>query len=244
MTDILMPQLGETVTEGTITKWYKHVGDAVAADEALFEVSTDKVDTDVPSPVAGVIDEILASEGATIAVGGVIARVGGAGAGSSVPGPALTTAPPVNVVVAPPVVAAPPLAPTPLNCAAHSRWRCDDSGRARRVPRRLVRPPTVARRWRRSPSAPATRAMMLFCRRWCADSSASTVSTLEPSRVAGWGVGSPEPMLRRPFNRIELARQRSPRQGFPAQRVCQPWRRRSTSRRRRPPRLVLRLRCR
>ena len=52
-----MPQLGETVTEGTITKWYKQVGDAVAADEALFEVSTDKVDTDVPSPVAGTVTE-------------------------------------------------------------------------------------------------------------------------------------------------------------------------------------------
>ena len=64
-----MPQLGETVTEGTITKWYKQVGDAVAADEALFEVSTDKVDTDVPSPVAGTVTEIVAPEGATIPVG-------------------------------------------------------------------------------------------------------------------------------------------------------------------------------
>ena len=84
-----MPQLGETVTEGTITKWYKQVGDAVAADEALFEVSTDKVDTDVPSPVAGTVTEIVAAEGATIPVGALIARVGDAAEapGSAAPAP-------------------------------------------------------------------------------------------------------------------------------------------------------------
>ena len=57
MADVTLPQLGETVTEGTITQWFKQVGDAVAADEPLFEVSTDKVDTEVPSPVAGVLSE-------------------------------------------------------------------------------------------------------------------------------------------------------------------------------------------
>ena len=58
MADVTMPQLGETVTEGTITKWFKQVGDDVKADEPLFEVSTDKVDTEVPSPVAGVLQSI------------------------------------------------------------------------------------------------------------------------------------------------------------------------------------------
>ena len=58
MADITMPQLGESVTEGTITQWFKAVGDSVAVDELLFEVSTDKVDTEVPSPVAGVLSEI------------------------------------------------------------------------------------------------------------------------------------------------------------------------------------------
>ena len=58
-----MPQLGETVTEGTITKWHKQVGDAVAEDEVLFEVSTDKVDSEVPSPVSGTVTEILVPEG-------------------------------------------------------------------------------------------------------------------------------------------------------------------------------------
>jgi pyruvate dehydrogenase E2 component (dihydrolipoamide acetyltransferase) len=74
--DITMPQLGETVTEGTITKWFKQVGDAVAADEVLFEVSTDKVDSEVPSPAAGTLTEILVPEGETVEVGAVLARVG------------------------------------------------------------------------------------------------------------------------------------------------------------------------
>ena len=76
MADISLPQLGETVTEGTITRWFKKVGESIAADEPLFEVSTDKVDTEVPSPVAGVVLEIRAAEGDTVAVGTVIAVVG------------------------------------------------------------------------------------------------------------------------------------------------------------------------
>ena len=71
MVDVTMPQLGETVTEGTVTRWFKQVGDEVALDEALFEVSTDKVDTEVPSPVAGVLSEILANEGDLVEVGQV-----------------------------------------------------------------------------------------------------------------------------------------------------------------------------
>ena len=63
MADITMPQLGETVTEGTITKWFKKVGDQVAEDEVLFEVSTDKVDSEVPSPAAGYLAEILVAGG-------------------------------------------------------------------------------------------------------------------------------------------------------------------------------------
>ncbi|MGM1030015.1 MAG: 2-oxoglutarate dehydrogenase, E2 component, dihydrolipoamide succinyltransferase [Actinomycetota bacterium] len=78
-TDITLPALGESVTEGTITRWLKAVGDEVAVDEPIVEVSTDKVDTEVPSPVAGTITEILAAEDDTVDVGAVIARVGGAG---------------------------------------------------------------------------------------------------------------------------------------------------------------------
>jgi 2-oxoglutarate dehydrogenase E2 component (dihydrolipoamide succinyltransferase) len=75
-----MPQLGETVTEGTITKWHKQVGDTVAEDEVLFEVSTDKVDSEVPSPVSGTVTEILVLEGETVSVGSKLAVIGGDGA--------------------------------------------------------------------------------------------------------------------------------------------------------------------
>ena len=78
MADVTMPQLGETVTEGTITQWFKNVGDPVAMDEILFEVSTDKVDSEVPSPVAGVLTEILAAEGDVVEVGQILCRVGDA----------------------------------------------------------------------------------------------------------------------------------------------------------------------
>ncbi len=105
MADVTLPQRGETVTEGTITRWFKKVGDTVAADEALFEVSTDKVDTEVPSPVAGVVVEIRAAEGETVPVGAVIAVVGAADAA---PAPAPVVEAPAPVVETPaPVVEAP-----------------------------------------------------------------------------------------------------------------------------------------
>lgn len=93
MTDVLMPQLGETVTEGTITRWTKGVGDAVAADEVLFEVSTDKVDSEVPSPAAGTIVEILVQEGETADVGSKLAVIGEAGAAPAPSAPAATPEP-------------------------------------------------------------------------------------------------------------------------------------------------------
>jgi len=80
MTAVKMPQLGETVIEGTILKWLKQEGDQVALDEPLFEISTDKVDTEVPSPIAGTLTEIKVNEGDTVQVGEVIAVVGDAGA--------------------------------------------------------------------------------------------------------------------------------------------------------------------
>jgi pyruvate dehydrogenase E2 component (dihydrolipoamide acetyltransferase) len=79
-----MPQLGETVTEGTITKWHKRVGDPIAEDEVLFEVSTDKVDSEVPSPVTGTVTEVLVQEGETVSVGTKLAVIGQAGATSAV----------------------------------------------------------------------------------------------------------------------------------------------------------------
>src|SRR5207248_10661229 len=94
MADITMPQLGETVTEGTITKWFKNVGDPVAADEVLFELSTDKVDSEVPSPVAGLVSEILVPEPDTVDVGTVLARLGGAAAPPAPPPPPPADPPP------------------------------------------------------------------------------------------------------------------------------------------------------
>src|ERR1044072_2239513 len=81
-TEVTLPALGESVTEGTVTRWLKQVGDTVSVDEALLEVSTDKVDTEIPSPVAGTLLEIKASEDETVEVGGVLAVIGDQGEGS------------------------------------------------------------------------------------------------------------------------------------------------------------------
>ena len=79
-----MPALGESVTEGTVTRWLKQEGDEVAVDEPLLEVSTDKVDTEIPSPVAGVLTKIVAQEDETVEVGGALAVIGGSvGAGET-----------------------------------------------------------------------------------------------------------------------------------------------------------------
>ena len=115
MAEVTLPQLGETVTEGTITRWFKKVGDTVALDEPLFEVSTDKVDTEVPSPIAGVLTEIRVPEGETVPVGAVIGVVGDAGAVVAAP-PAAAPAPVVEAAPAP-VVAAPAPVATPVVAA-------------------------------------------------------------------------------------------------------------------------------
>src|SRR4051794_36762216 len=80
-----MPQMGVSVSEGTITKWNKQVGETVEADETLLEISTDKVDTEVPSPASGVVTEILVPEGETVDVGTVLARIGGEGSAPAAP---------------------------------------------------------------------------------------------------------------------------------------------------------------
>ena len=120
-TVISMPALGESVSEGTVTRWLKNIGDAVAVDEALLEVSTDKVDTEIPSPVAGVLLAIDVAVDTTVAVG---ARLGLIGVQGGAPAPVATPAPAAPApVVAAPVAAAPapvaapvvtPVAPTPV----------------------------------------------------------------------------------------------------------------------------------
>ena len=79
MTSIQMPQLGETIVEGTILKWLKQEGEQIEIDEPLFELSTDKVDTEVPSPVSGTVTKILVAEGTTVAVGTALAEVDSGG---------------------------------------------------------------------------------------------------------------------------------------------------------------------
>ena len=103
-TVITMPALGESVSEGTVTRWLKNVGDSVAVDEALLEVSTDKVDTEIPSPVAGTLLAIDVPVDTTVAVGARLGLIGGANAAAPVAAPVVTT---------PPVVAAPPVIPAP-----------------------------------------------------------------------------------------------------------------------------------
>ncbi|HEX6739677.1 MAG TPA: biotin/lipoyl-containing protein, partial [Vicinamibacteria bacterium] len=117
MTDVIMPQMGESIAEGTVTKWLKNVGDKVQRDEPLFEISTDKVDAEIPSPAAGVLKEIRVQPGTTVPINtvvGVIAAEGEAQAGAPAPAapqaaPAPATPPPAPP--APPAAAAPPPAP-------------------------------------------------------------------------------------------------------------------------------------
>jgi 2-oxoglutarate dehydrogenase E2 component (dihydrolipoamide succinyltransferase) len=119
--DVLMPQMGESIAEGTIVRWIKKVGDPVDRDEPLFEISTDKVDAEIPSPAAGVLLEIHVKEGETVAVNSVVARIGGAGekpAGDQAAAPA-AAAPPAGGTAstepAPAAAAAAMEAATPTN---------------------------------------------------------------------------------------------------------------------------------
>ena len=110
---VVLPALGESVTEGTVTRWLKKVGDSVAVDEPLVEVSTDKVDTEIPSPVAGVIEQILVQEDETVQVGAVLVIISGGSGAAAAPAAPAVAEPVVQAPVAPPVAApvAPPVAP-------------------------------------------------------------------------------------------------------------------------------------
>src|SRR5579863_6283607 len=120
MTEIRVPTLGESVTEATIGKWFKHPGDAVAVDEPLVELETDKVTIEVPAPAAGVLSDISAKDGETVAVGAVLGQIkeGAAGAAAAKPAPkpaeAAPKAAPAAVAPPPPKLAAAdtPVAPS------------------------------------------------------------------------------------------------------------------------------------
>ena len=91
MTDVVMPQMGESIVEGTLTKWLKKPGEHVERDEPLFEISTDKVDTEIPAPAAGVLQEVLVEEGKTVAISTVVGRIAD-GNGAAAPAPAAAQA--------------------------------------------------------------------------------------------------------------------------------------------------------
>ncbi len=113
-TSVVLPPLGESVTEGTVTRWLKQVGEAVAADEPLVEVSTDKVDTEIPAPVGGIVLAIRVPEDSTVAVGAELAVIGDAGALSGdAPAPAAAPAPAPAPAAAPAPAPAPVAAPVP-----------------------------------------------------------------------------------------------------------------------------------
>src|SRR5712692_8623901 len=113
--DVMMPQMGESIAEGTVVRWIKKPGDKVDRDEPLLEISTDKVDAEIPSPAAGTLSEILVQEGQTVAVNSVVARIAGEGdSAAAKPKPAAAPAP----APAPPRAAAPTPSPAPKPAAA------------------------------------------------------------------------------------------------------------------------------
>ena len=125
--DVVMPQMGVSVSEGTITKWSKQVGEQIEADETLLEISTDKVDTEVPSPAAGVVTEILVQEGETVEVGTVLARIGGE-AGAAAPAPVRRSAAPEPAAA--PAAPAEPSAPVAAEPGPPTERETEGNGRS------------------------------------------------------------------------------------------------------------------
>ena len=119
MTDVVMPQMGESIVEGTLTKWLKKPGDRVERDEPLFEISTDKVDTEIPSPAAGTLSEVLVEEGKTVGINTVVARIDEAGGAARAAQPAAPKEAPAPAAAPPPAppAAAPAAPPQPAEPA-------------------------------------------------------------------------------------------------------------------------------
>jgi pyruvate dehydrogenase E2 component (dihydrolipoamide acetyltransferase) len=165
---VLMPELGESVTEGTVTRWLKQVGDSVEADEPLVEVSTDKVDTEIPSPVAGTLASITAEEDTTVSVGGELAKIG--------TGPESTTE-----TTAKPAPEAPP-APRPEAKPAPQAAPAPQAGRPSR-PEPAPRPPEPRGEPAPATSAPGTPYVTPLVRKLAAD------NDIDLTAVSGTGVG-------------------------------------------------------
>src|SRR5437764_149531 len=134
--DVVMPQMGESIAEGTIVRWIKKPGDRVERDEPLLEISTDKVDAEIPSPSSGTLTEILAQEGATVAVNSVVARIaaeGQAAAPAPVPAAAPAPAPAPAPTPAPTPATPPPPAPDENITSLDERRRTKSSPLVRKI---------------------------------------------------------------------------------------------------------------
>src|ERR1017187_9344515 len=138
-TNVIMPQMGESIAEGTITKWMKKVGERVERDEPLFEISTDKVDAEIPSPAAGILTQILVKENETVAINTVVAVVDGEGA-QAAPKPAEATAP-SREAPSPTQSPSAPVAPEAVSQPAREEPEGDEGGEVRTSPlvRRIAR---------------------------------------------------------------------------------------------------------
>ncbi len=132
MIDVVMPQMGESIVEGTLTKWLKKPGDRVERDEPLFEISTDKVDTEIPSPAAGTLADVLVQEGQTVGINTVVGHISD-GAAAPAPAPAQAAAPP------PPPPPAPVAAPAPAPVAAAPAPVAEEAGPLSPLVRKMAR---------------------------------------------------------------------------------------------------------
>jgi pyruvate dehydrogenase E2 component (dihydrolipoamide acetyltransferase) len=136
MIDVVMPQMGESIVEGTLTKWLKKPGDRVERDEPLFEISTDKVDTEIPSPAAGTLGDVLVQEGQTVTVGAVVGRINdGASAPMAAAAPAVEAPAPVAAPPTPPALVA---APAPVVIAEETSV-AEDGGPLSPLVRKMAR---------------------------------------------------------------------------------------------------------
>ena len=197
MADVIMPQMGESIAEGTVTKWLKAVGDTIERDEPLFEISTDKVDAEIPSPAAGVLREIRVPPGTTVEVNTVVALIEEAGSASASAEPAAADAVPAQaetraaapaeppapvqqplpVEPARPVPAPEPTAPSTPSSLPPVSYQIEDD-RPRAVPRRSPEPPRemTAEELRQSRSSPVVRKI-------------AAEHNVDISSVAGTGIG-------------------------------------------------------
>ena len=188
LVDVVMPQMGVSVSEGTVVTWRKQVGEAVKADETIVEISTDKVDTEVPAPATGTVHELLVGEGETVDVGTRIAVIDTGGGGGAAPAPAAE--PPAAAEAPAPAADAPAAENRPRGRSARARATPPTSPRRHLPTRRTSRRCRSSARPRRARvSRTRTRtATGATCGRSCRPSSRawspSTVSTSRRSRAA------------------------------------------------------------